>query len=422
MRFNVIIVGRANVGKSTLSNALLGYGRSIIYDEPGTTLDRVMEPTDWGKGELHLFDNPGVLGDDAAHLSSSELIEASVIVWVVDATSGVTPLDREIAKQFRRVKKPILLVVNKSDARSAEGSSHFAELGVKDMIECSAVHRRGTQAIREWILQFQCEMPHSGAILRLAILGRPNTGKSTLLNRLSRSRVSRVSPEALTTRDPVAFDIPFKGHVIRVIDTAGMRRPRSEKHPIEELSIESTIKVLERSQVVFLCLAADEGVTDQDRRLLSLIDRKQKPAVILFNFWDRLSRHEQRVLWEDRPSEFSRFEMLPISAKTGYNLTRLLPLTVTLSKRSQERVPTSKVNALIRKIVDRNPPPTRGGKSFNILYASQVRTSPPTFVFFMNRKDSLPASYRKYLENAIRCELDYQSQPMQLFFRQKYSS
>ena len=420
--FNLLIIGRANVGKSTLCNALLGYRRSIIYDEPGTTRDIVMGKANWGKGEFCLFDTQGVFDESDVAWLGSELKKASACLLVVDAGSGPTPFDQLVVRAARLQKVPVLLVINKCDKPDAYLSEDFAGLGVGEIVEVSAAHRRSIDQVKAWALERQpdrADILEGAEPIHLAIVGRPNTGKSTLLNRLARSKVSRVSPTALTTRDPVYCDISFKGQSIRLIDTAGVRRPRSQMEAIEALSVQASTKTIERADVVFLCVASDEGVTDQDLRLLSLIERKKKPVAILFNFWDRLSREEQRRVWQDRAHPVRNFEALPVSGKTGYNLSRLLTVATALSAGACKRFSTAEVNKVVRSIVERNPPPVRGSRTFNILYTSQVKTQPPTFVFFMNRKAALPGSYRRFLENELRKRFRFSSQPIQLFFRTK---
>ncbi len=446
--FTVWIIGRTNVGKSTLVNALLGYSRSIVFDEPGTTRDVVSDVVDWGKGAIRVCDTQGIFGEadlkwldsqipkpailsarpsekpseasskDASVVPSEK---ASVILFVVDATSGVTPFDEMIGELVRRSGLRALMVVNKIDVPSGEGASAFSSLGMDDSVEVSAVHRRGSAGIREWVLNVQ-QGGDTTAVkpaIRLAIIGRPNTGKSTLLNRLAREKVSLVSPQPLTTRDPVFCDRIVKGQLVRLIDTAGLRRPRSRMERIEEFSVKSTTETIDRAEVVFLLIDSREGLTDQDMRILGLLERRHKPSAILYNFWDRLSRPEQRTVWENRTAAVQNFETMPISGKTGYNLNRLLPLGVDLSERGGERIPTGKFNSIIRSIIDKNPPPSRGRGNFNILYAIQASARPPTFVFFMNRKENFPGNYKSYLENELRSAFGYKSQPIRLLFRAK---
>jgi GTP-binding protein len=417
MAYRVLLLGRANVGKSSIFNALLGFRRSIVFGEPGTTREIVSEPIDWGRGRLWLCDSQGFFSADDTEWIRSEVQKSNAVLLVVDASSGVSPFDRDIAEILRRAAVPTLLVVNKSDVRGSESHATFAELGLESL-ETSAVHSRGIDAVREWINNIQEQSDSaSPSTIRLAIIGRPNTGKSTLLNRLARQKLARTSPSPLTTTDPILAEIEHKGQTFKIVDTAGIRRPRSSMDPVEKFSVAAAIKNIEKADVVFLVVAADEPATDQDMRLLSLLERQAKPTLVLLNRWDKLSRAEQRELWAQNGYKLRRFESLPISAKTGYNLNRLLPLATNLMERSASRISTAKLNQVIRELVTRTPPPAMGTSNFNILYASQVRSRPPTFVFFMNRKTALPNSYKTYLANELRKRLNYQGQPLRLFFR-----
>jgi len=425
--FVVAILGRPNVGKSSLFNALLGYRRSIVLDHPGTTLDRVAEEGDFGGGPFRLVDSEGILDETKAPMLGELLGQADVCVFVVDALTGLTPFDTAIANVIRARGIPTLVCVNKTESKKSEGELAFSSLPFKDFLGISAAHKKNLEQVKAWCLKHQQKSgkqvtvdPQAAPPLTLAFIGRPNTGKSTLMNRLCRESVSRVSPQPLTTRDPVSFELESReGHRFRLVDTAGIRRPRSKKNDVEVYSIHASTRQIREADVVFLLIASHEPISDQDVRLLSLLEREGKPAAVLLNFWDRLTPKERNTFV--RESEFapfiSRFKTLPISGVTGFNVEKTLSLARKLAEQAKRRVTTSKLNKIVEKMIEKNPPPARGNQNFNILYASQVATEPPTFVFFMNRKEHLPDSYKRYLENQLRKELQFRGQAIRVFFR-----
>jgi len=416
------LIGRPNVGKSSLYNALLGYRRTIVLDRPGTTLDLVREKVRWAS--LMLLDSQGIFDEGDSEALSEIINSADVFLFVVDAQSGMTPFDKWLHQEIAKTKKPTLLVINKSESDNANRAEDFAELGIGEVVEVSAAHRRGLDVLKEWCckeagIALENSEDESEKPIQLALIGRPNAGKSTLMNKLCRKRVSRVSPTPHTTRDPVSFEIEVGNRTVRLMDTAGIRRPRSRKESLEQFSIHASTRALKEADVVFLLINCSEAITDQDMRLLSLLEREKKPTVILLNFWDKLTGEQRRQFVKD--SDFARylkqFKTQPLSAKTGWNVDRLMPWVVKLYDQGQKRIKTSDLNRFVKDVISRNPPPAAGNGNFNILYASQVRTSPPTFIFFMNRKGNLPESYQRYLENQIKTRLGFKSQPIRLRFR-----
>ncbi|MFM8269910.1 MAG: ribosome biogenesis GTPase Der [Pseudomonadota bacterium] len=415
------LIGRPNVGKSSLYNALLGYRRTIVLDRPGTTMDLVREKVRWAP--LMLLDSQGIFDEGNSEALKEIMSAADVFLFVVDAQSGMTPFDKWLKQEILKTEKPTLLVINKCEGSSANKTEDFAGLGIENIIEVSAAHRHGLDSLKDWC-RLEAGVPQEGAEekekpIQLALIGRPNAGKSTLMNKLCRKRVSRVSPIPHTTRDPVSFEIEVGGRRVRILDTAGMRRPRSRKESLEQFSIHAATRALKEADVVFLLINCSEAITDQDMRLLSLLEREKKPTVVLLNFWDKLSGEKRRSFVKD--SDFARylkqFKTQPLSAKTGWNVDRLMSWVVKLYDQGQKRIKTSDLNRFVKDVISRNPPPAAGNGNFNILYASQVRTSPPTFIFFMNRKGNLPESYQRYLENQIKNRLGFKSQPIRLRFR-----
>jgi len=399
-----------------------------VLHEAGSTLDWVREKVRWTP--LTLSDSQGIF-DEGDSEALKEILESSdVFLFVVDSQVGLTPFDRWLSKEILKSKKPCLLILNKCDGKRDFGPEDFSELGFGETIEVSAAHRKGLNEIKTWCrnvlgLQEELELDESvkrnevDGPIRLALIGRPNAGKSTLMNKLCRKKVSRVSPLPHTTRDPVSFEIESFGRPVKLMDTAGIRRPRSQKESLEQFSIHASTRALKDASVVFLLINCSEAITDQDMRLLSLIERSKKPTVVLLNFWDKLTGEERRhfIGNSDFARYLKRFKTQPISAKTGWNIDKLMKWVVTLSEQSEKRIKTSELNRFVKEVIGKNPPPAAGSGNFNILYASQVKTKPPTFIFFMNRKGNLPESYQRYIENQIKGRLGFKSQPIRLHFR-----
>lgn len=420
----IAVVGRPNVGKSSLFNALLGYRRTIVLDKPGTTMDEVVERVKWTSSPLYLVDSQGIFDEGDKRVLESLLPKAENVVFVVDGLSGPTPFDRWIANLLHAANKKVLLVVNKVDGKHAYSVGDFGQLGFDEGVEVSASHRRNIEEVRDWCLtqlglKEGVEAEGGPETMTVALVGRPNTGKSTLMNQFCGSEVSRVSPIPHTTRDPVSHEIVTPQGKVYLLDTAGVRRPRSKKEDLEVFSIQASTRAISRADVVFLVVNASEEVTDQDMRLLNLVTREGKPTLVLLNFWDKLTAAQRKHFLSD--SDFSaylkQFKTLPVSGITGWNLNDTFPQAFRMWTQTKKRVKTSRLNQLVERMIQKNPPPAMGGQNFNILYASQVGKQPPSFVFFMNRKGNLPPSYQKYLENGLRKALNLKSQPIRLFFR-----
>ncbi len=433
MEKQVLIVGRPNVGKSSLLNALLGYRRAIVWDEPGTTLDKVTEKVHWEGTAFYLVDSQGIFSEKDTEVLTKLISEADLFIFVVDAISGPTPFDKWIATLLQATRKRVLLCVNKVESKAAHSETDFAELGFEETLSISAAHRFNLPALKTWVTYAvrskeplveeegsrETAVTLGEAPLSIALIGRPNTGKSTLMNRLCGTMVSRVSPQPLTTRDPVGWEMDTPQGRVRIVDTAGMRRPRSEKTSIEVFSIQASTRMMRQADVVFLLIGSAEGVTDQDVRLLNLIVREGRPTAVLLNFWDCLGSTERKHFVEgtDFKSYLENFHLLPTSGLKGFNTKEIIPLAFRLYKQAQKRVKTSHLNEIVEKFVASNPPPTAGRQNFNILYASQVRVDPPTFVFFMNREGNIPKSYRTYLEKKLRSRLGFKGQAIRVLFR-----
>ncbi|MCB0403681.1 MAG: ribosome biogenesis GTPase Der [Bdellovibrionales bacterium] len=422
MLSRILIAGRPNVGKSSLMNALLGYRRSIVWDVAGTTQDELCEKFEWDGKQVELVDGQGIDSEADEGLVRGMLSRADACVFLVDARSGILPMDRWLAEEIRRAEIPVLLGVNKAESLYEDIVWDFAELGFEEMLAFSAAHRLHTDKIKDWCVShaLPTEVGASeGEMLTISILGRPNAGKSTLMNRLCGEAVSKVSPVAMTTRDAVAHEVEYGGRRFRLLDTAGIRRRKNRKEPIEVFSIHASKRALRESDLVFLLLRSTEELTDQDKKLLALIEEEGKPTVIFPNFWDLLDGESRRLFLRELKFYVAAqpYTVEPISAATGWHADRCLKAALKLSQHLGKRITTSRLNDRMKQIISRNPPPVRGTGNFNLLYVSQVKETPPTFVFFGNRQ--VPESYRRYLKNEIRKEFGFHGTPLRLLFREK---
>ncbi len=423
---HIAFIGRPNVGKSSLFNALLGNRRSIVADEPGTTRDVLKERPSWAN-YLYLADGQGIFSEEDSAALDQLLDLADAYLFVVDVRVGVTPFDKWLMTKVKQRRKPTLLVANKSEDREEEQASiEFAQLGFEDVASVSAEHRQNLSIIENWCQKVAKEIQPDierkaleQEVYRVALVGRPNVGKSTLINRLCRANVSRVSPIAHTTRDPVSYEVFKEGRSFQLIDTAGMRRHLNRKSAVETFSVHAAKRMIRDSDLVFLLLKCSEPIGDQDQRLMSLLEEEGKPTVILLNFWDLLTSHQRAVFRNDTKNFplFKHYPSQPISALTGWNVPRLFSVADRMLSKAESRTPTSQLNRMVEEIVAKNPPPASGRGNFNVLYTSQVRSRPPTFIFFMNRKDALPASYENYLRNELRTRLKLKGQAIRLWFR-----
>ncbi|MBI4405561.1 MAG: ribosome biogenesis GTPase Der [Deltaproteobacteria bacterium] len=415
------LMGRPNVGKSCLFNALVGFPRSIVSETSGTTRDLVVQKVCWDGKWLQLTDTQGTFGENDEAFIQTIIERSEGILFVVDAKSGISPFDRWLARQVLSSRKPALLCVNKSEGHRVHEVTDFAELGFESYIGVSAVHRKNIEEIKSWcvsrveVLESELEKPR----LTIALIGKPNTGKSTLINWMGDAEVSRVSPEPLTTRDPVGCEIKTAHGWVQLIDTAGIRRAPRIQSQIELDSVRAAKRIIRRADVVFLLIASHEALSDQDVRLLNLVAKEGKSALVCLNFWDKLNTEQKKERLEaaKHSSWLYHLPSIPISGLTGLNIERLIPLAEKLQRKSNERIPTAKLNRIVGHLIENNPPPSGGRGNFNILYASQVASHPPTFVFFVNRKQSLPLTYKKYIEKQLREKLQLRGQPLRLVFR-----
>ena len=432
----IAIVGRPNVGKSTLFNKLVGERIAIVNDMPGVTRDRIFGECEWRGRTLTLVDTGGIEphSDDMIlkHIRyQAELaIEAAdVIVLVTDLTGGVVATDHEVAMMLQKSGRPVVLCVNKCD-RVGEPDPAFYEfynLGLGDPIQVSSVHGHGTGDLLDAVLEYlpeQTEEDEEEDTVSVAIIGRPNAGKSSLVNKLTGEERCIVSDMAGTTRDSIDSVIENKYGRFRLTDTAGIRRRSRIEDDIEKYSIIRAKMAIERSDVCLIMIDAVAGFTEQDSKIAGLAHESGKACVIVVNKWDAIEKNdktmnEYRSKLEKDFSFMSYAPMIFISAKTGQRLDRLFELIVTVVNSAAMRISTGTLNDLLAEAVARVQPPTDKGRRLKILYMTQSGVKPPTFVCFVNSAELFHFSYRRYLENRIRETFGMQGTPIRFVIRER---
>ncbi len=432
----VAIVGRQNVGKSTLLNRLAGRQVAITDDSPGTTRDRIMANVTWGGVEFTLIDTAGLdvkpettITQKVLDQVDMALAEADVIIFLLDIQAGVTPLDLEIAAKLRRISKPILLVANKADnTRLEAGSPEFYELCLGEPLVISAHHGRGTAELLDSIktlLPTPSPIEAEPSTIKVAVAGRPNVGKSMLLNALLGKERSIVDGTPGTTRDSVDTLLDFGGQNVLLIDTAGIRRRGRVRTGVEQYSVIRSLRAIDRADVVLLVLDAAEKVTDQDLHIAGYIQQASKGVVLNINKWD-LATDKNIVEWNQYiRSQFKFMAYAPIlytSAKSGQGVDKVIPQVCQVYQERLKRIPTSAVNSVVQQAIAAHGPPRGRAKSLKILYATQVEVNPPTFAFFVNDAKLVHFSYRRYLENKLRQSFGFDGTPLRLIFKTRGES
>ncbi len=432
----VAIVGRANVGKSTLFNRLLRQRRALVEDRPGVTRDRVVGEA-WIEGRDVLLVDTGGLDPDAEQGIPAAIREqvarvvedAAVILFVVDAREGPLPLDRQIADLLRRAAPAVILVANKADGPAQDASSgEFHALGFDEVLPVPAEHRRGIPdleiAIAERLPEPVEEVPEAGdAVPRLAIVGRPNVGKSSLLNRLLGEARNIVADEPGTTRDSTDSLLRVGDREVILIDTAGLRRQGKRNEALERGSAYMALRAIERADLALLVLDGSEGVTDQDCKIARLALDAGRPLILVLNKWDTVDdEHRARQLERqlERKLGFVRDPVvLRASAATGARVGRLIPEALALLEEMRIEIPTSEVNRALEEAVERYSPAMRGQRQARFYYATQTASRPLTLLVFMNDPHLLPDNYRKYIESFFRKRFGVRSAPVRVRFRRR---
>ncbi|MFO7952400.1 MAG: ribosome biogenesis GTPase Der [Bacillota bacterium] len=440
----VAIVGRPNVGKSTLFNRLIASRTAIEEKVPGVTRDRLYGVTEWRDRNLVVVDTGGItfgkqdpLTTRVQHQINLAIEEARVIIFLLDGREGLTALDEDICNMLRRSGKPVLPVVNKLDSYEAETNRFiFYSLGFGEPLSISAEHGRGTGDLLDAILGHLPdnlgEDSHLEDAVKVAVIGRPNVGKSSLINfMLGKERVV-VNHTPGTTRDAVDTYFNYKGQPYVLIDTAGMRRKSKVKDSIEYYSVLRSLKAVQRADLALLLIDAEAGITEQDQKLAGYVNEIGKGLILTVNKWDlfkgggrahgQVPEKNMQDFINDLHRYFNFVDYAPsvfVSAKTGWRLDKLFPLIMKTWQEQHKRVPTALLNELLEDALSVNPPPTVKGKQVRIYYTTQPSIKPPTFVFFANAPELIHFSYKRYLENRLREAFDFSGTPLVIKFKKR---
>jgi GTP-binding protein len=414
----VAIVGRPNVGKSTLFNRIVGDRRSVVHETPGVTRDRIVEATDWTGHAFFLVDTGGIVpfGEKVSdfdalvtQVAKDAIAEADVVLLMVDGQVGPMAWDDAIARELRRSQKPVVLAVNKTEKQSARiGASEFYRLGLGEPFEISALHGIGVGDLMDRVIEgFPIQTVETPCDSRVAIVGRPNVGKSSLLNALVGRAEALVSEIPGTTRDAIHTDLRWHGKTLRLIDTAGLRRKARVQEAVEVFSNMRTLRALEQCDVAVLVIDAADGTVTQDAKIAGLIHDGGKGVVVAFNKWDLVAKDHKTHLkaWETFTGEVPFLTYAPwftFSALTKQRLGKILETVWAVHEARHRRIPTAEFNALLEEIIKRQPPRSHAGGTGKVYFGTQVDKAPPTFVLSVNDPRFFARNYLRYLNNQIR--------------------
>jgi GTP-binding protein len=438
----VALVGRPNVGKSTLFNRIVGRRLAVVSEVPGTTRDRLYADADWAGESFLLVDTGGLeitegrhtepLSEDSERFlplirqqASIAIQDADVVVQVVDGQAGVTAADREVADILRQANKPVIVAANKLEsAKLWDQAYEFYELALGEVFPISALHGTGTGNLLDAIAQAipPSDEEEDDDSIKVAILGRPNVGKSTLLNQLMGEERAIVSPIAGTTRDAIDTRLEWDGESITLIDTAGIRRRGKIDPGVEKYSVLRAVKALRRADVALLLIDAEESITSQDAHIAGMLVEENASVVVLVNKWDAIEKDTYTINeYTDKIRQALNFmpyvPLIFISAKSGQRVDKILPEVIEVNEARYQRVPTAQLNRLMRQVISRHPAPQKGGIRVKFNYATQANVDPPTFVFFVSKADWVHFSYQRFIENQIRAEYPFPGTPIRLVFR-----
>jgi len=449
----VALVGRPNVGKSTLFNRIVGRPRAIVEDIPGTTRDRLYGDAEWNGVSFTVVDTGGLeiienrkkrtpqdqpvplslasIGfiEEIRQQAEIAIAEADAIIMLVDVLDGLTPADADVADVLRRTDKPVAVAANRADNEErAQAAVEFYALGLGEVFPISALHGTGIGELLDQIVPAlpmgRGEEEEEPEALKIALMGRPNVGKSSLLNKMLGEERAIVSPIPGTTRDATDTYLTWEGQPVVLIDTAGIRRRGRIEQGIEKYSVLRAMKAIARSDVALLLLDAQDLVTDQDAHVASYILEQQRSIIVLVNKWDLIERdtYTMDAYTKQIRAELKFLDYVPVlflSALTGQRVSKVLPLAFQVYQERMVRIATGELNRLVEEAVSRHTPPHKAGKQLRFYYATQASVDPPTFVFFVNDARLVHFSYERYLENQIRRQYGYLGTPIKLVFRSR---
>ena len=435
MKQVVAIVGRPNVGKSTLFNKLIGDRLSIVKNEPGVTRDRLYREMEWSGKEFLLVDTGGLepktddfMMNKIKEQAQVAIDEADVVIFLVDGKSGITGLDEDVANVLRKKDKKVVVAVNKIDnyMRDQENILEFYALGFEEVIGISGEHKINLGDLLDAVIsKFDRKKEKSREEgLKIAVLGRPNAGKSSLVNKLLNEERSIVSDIAGTTRDSIDSSLKYDGETYTLIDTAGIRKQSKIEDSIEYYSVLRAVKSIKRADVCVLMLDATELLTEQDKRVAGLIYDERKPVIIAINKWDLIEKDNTSVknftelVKADLPF-LSYAPVITISALTGKRTINILEQAKFINEEYHKKITTGLLNQILSEMIAQNPVPTRKGRAVKINYATQVGEAPPRFVFFSNNPELIHFSYQRYIENKLREYFGFEGCPIDIVFNKK---
>lgn len=428
----IAIVGRPNVGKSTFFNKVVGRKVSITEDRPGVTRDRLYADAEWRGRVFSLVDTGGIelKSDDLMwkHIKKQAEVAietAQVILFFVDGKEGLTTSDYDVADMLRRSKKPVILIVNKIDEYSEEKVFEFYSLGLGEPYPVSSEHGKGIgDVLDECVSYFEKNCGEEDDSLKIAVVGKPNAGKSSIVNRLLGFERSIVTDIAGTTRDAIDTKFSYEGKNYTIIDTAGIRKKAKVEDDVEYYSVMRAFDAVRRADVCLLVVDSTEGLTEQDTKIIGYVHEQGKPSVIVMNKWDLIAKDTNTInKFEDKLKEdlkfMDYFKSVYVSAKTGQRAEKIMKVAEEVYANAHTRIPTGTLNDLISDTVRANEPPSYNGRRLKVYYSSQVAVAPPTFVLFVNSCELMHFSYERFLENAIRKAFNFSGTPIKIVTREK---